>query len=154
MKSYTAKMIADPVFLDTSLIVAASVNFHPGYPASASYLAKLDDENTPLCISPQICREFISALTRKPIGGKLFAVAEAVDALAAWRKISILLEEDEATIDEWSRLIADHQVRGKQVHDCNIVATMLAHGVTRLGTRNPTDFGRYDDLVQIEPVVN
>ena len=34
-------------------------------------------------------------------------------------------------------------VRGKQVHDCNIVATMLTNGVRRLATRNATDFRRY-----------
>ena len=34
-------------------------------------------------------------------------------------------------------------MRGKQMHDCNIVATMLGSGVTCLATRNAPDFERY-----------
>ncbi|MBI3183497.1 MAG: type II toxin-antitoxin system VapC family toxin [Myxococcales bacterium] len=147
-------MVADPVFLDTSLIVAASVNFHPGYPAAVSYLTDLVKEETPLCISPQVCREFMTALTRKPIGGKTFTVPEALDALGTWHKTSILLEENGTTIQEWLRLVEKHDVRGKQVHDCNIVAVMLANGVRRLGTRNAPDFARFENEVSVEPILS
>jgi predicted nucleic acid-binding protein len=147
-------MGADPLFLDTSLIVAASVDFHPANQAAVSYVSKLVREDTPLCISPQVCREFVGALTRKPIGGKTFAVKEALAALSTWHKTSIFLDENSATVGEWLRLVEKHEVRGKQVHDCNIVATMLVHGVKRLGTRNPADFERYDDQITIEHVLS
>lgn len=43
---------------------------------------------------------------------------------------------------------------GKQVHDANIVATMLAHGERRLLTFNIRDFRRFSahiELVNPEP---
>ena len=40
-------------------------------------------------------------------------------------------------------------VGGKQVHDANIVATMLARGVTRLLTFNAADFRRFEPLVEL-----
>ena len=40
-------------------------------------------------------------------------------------------------------------VAGKQVHDANIVATMLAHGERRLATLNAKDFRRYGDRIEI-----
>ena len=40
-------------------------------------------------------------------------------------------------------------VAGKQVHDANIVATMLAHGERRLATLNARDFRRYGDRIEI-----
>lgn len=40
-------------------------------------------------------------------------------------------------------------VAGKQVHDANIVATMLAHGERRLATLNEKDFRRYGDRIEI-----
>jgi hypothetical protein len=43
-------------------------------------------------------------------------------------------------------------VKGKQVHDANIVAVMLAHGVHRLATRNAGDFERYSGLIEVEAV--
>ena len=39
---------------------------------------------------------------------------------------------------------------GKQVHDANIVATMLAHGERRLLTFNASDFQRFGE--RIEPI--
>lgn len=37
---------------------------------------------------------------------------------------------------------------GKQVHDANIVATMLAHGTRRLPTFNTADFRRHGDRIE------
>lgn len=38
---------------------------------------------------------------------------------------------------------------GKQIHDANIVATMLAHGINTLFTFNAVDFQRYAGHVNI-----
>ena len=40
---------------------------------------------------------------------------------------------------------------GRQVHDANIVATMLAHGEGRLLTFNDADFRRFAELTEIVP---
>ena len=47
-----------------------------------------------------------------------------------------------------------YDVRGKQVQDCNIVATMRANGVERLATRNAADFKRYAELIQVVDVMD
>lgn len=88
----------------------------------------------PLCLSPQVCREFMVVLTRQPVSGRSFTVDEALNALEHWRSGCALLEETDAAFLEWLRLVRKHQVQGKQAHDCNIVAVMLAHGVRRLAT--------------------
>jgi predicted nucleic acid-binding protein len=41
-------------------------------------------------------------------------------------------------------------VAGRQVHDANIVATMLANGITRLLTFNVADFRRFAALISVE----
>ena len=38
---------------------------------------------------------------------------------------------------------------GRQVHDANIVATMLTHGETRLLTANQGDFRRFEPRIEI-----
>ncbi|MBM3239301.1 type II toxin-antitoxin system VapC family toxin [Candidatus Poribacteria bacterium] len=48
-------------------------------------------------------------------------------------------------------LVRCYQVRGKNTHDTNIVATMLAHGVTRLVTYNFDDFRRFQEI-KLEPI--
>lgn len=42
---------------------------------------------------------------------------------------------------------------GKQIHDANIVATMLAHGIPKLLTHNVADFNRFASQIAIVPLV-
>ena len=60
-----------------------------------------------------------------------------------------ILEEGEAVLLECLHLARRCAVQGKQVHDCNIVATMRVHGVRTLATRNPGDFKRYKDEISV-----
>lgn len=50
-------------------------------------------------------------------------------------------------------LVRRYDVIGKQVHDTNIVATMLTHGVSRLLTHNVADFVRFNQEITIIPMV-
>jgi predicted nucleic acid-binding protein len=62
------------------------------------------------------------------------------------------LLRDERTIFEfWYRLVLDHDVKGKQVHDARLVAAMLRHGISHLLTFNAADFARYPDITVVEP---
>ena len=145
-------MAAEPIFLDTSVIVPASVEVHPSHAAATAYVQSLVADAVPLCLSPQVCREFMVVLTRQPVSGRSFTVDEALNVLERWRSGCALLEETEAAFVEWLRLVRKHQVQGKQAHDCNIVAVMLAHGIRRLATRNESDFARYADEIPVETV--
>jgi predicted nucleic acid-binding protein len=42
-----------------------------------------------------------------------------------------------------------HPKRRKQIHDCNIVATMITYDVRLLATRNPVDFRRFHPEVSL-----
>ena len=94
-------------------------------------------------MSLQVCREFMVSLTRAPIGGQVHTTGEALAALEDWLVATTLLFEDKGVLRHWERLVEKYAVRGKQMHDCHIVATMLGSGVTRIATRNPADFERY-----------
>ncbi|MEH2170887.1 MAG: hypothetical protein V7K41_30400 [Nostoc sp.] len=41
---------------------------------------------------------------------------------------------------------------GKQVHDANIVATMLVYGIPQLLTHNTSDFARFSGLITVLPL--
>jgi toxin-antitoxin system PIN domain toxin len=147
-------MAADQVFLDTNILVAASVAEHPSHTAATSLLEKLLAEQAVLCISPQVCREFLVVLTRKLVEGRLFTVEEALTALDAWRTACVILEETEDVLAELLALVRSRQVKGKQVRDANIVAVMRSNAVTRLATLNTGDFERYEDDIRIEVVTS
>lgn len=131
-----AEAISDPLFLDTSLIVAATVEAHPAHKAASTFVDARGAEGRPTAISPQVCREFLVVLTRQPVSGRVFTLAESIAALEVWLTGCQVLDETVNVLDECLRLVQQFNVHGKQVHDCNIVATMLAHGVRHLATRN------------------
>ena len=92
--------LSTAVFLDTSLIVAATVEAHPSHEVAASFMDDLVSQTGQLCISPQICREFLVVLTRQPVSGRIFTTEEAVAVLEVWTAGCILLDKNEDVVQE------------------------------------------------------
>ena len=63
-----------------------------------------------------------------------------------------IAEERPGVLDRLLDLLAAHPGSGRQVHDANIVATMLEHGIHRLLTFNSADFRRFAQVIDIEPI--
>lgn len=53
--------------------------------------------------------------------------------------------------DLWRRLLVMHEVKGVQIHDARLAASMYVHGVTQLLTINVRDFRRFKELRAIHP---
>lgn len=47
-------------------------------------------------------------------------------------------------------LLATYPIAGRQIHDANIVATMLANGINRQLTCSVVDFRRFTSLITAE----
>ncbi len=60
-----------------------------------------------------------------------------------------MIEDGPETWTELLGLSRRFKFGGKQVHDADIVATMLAHGETRLLTFNGADFRRFEPLIEV-----
>lgn len=65
-KICTATMADEPataeetIFLDTSLIVAATVEAHPSHVVAGAFVDEIVGRGARIHISPQVCREFSS----------------------------------------------------------------------------------------------
>ncbi len=60
-----------------------------------------------------------------------------------------ILEDGPAVWDRLKELCGIFSFGGRQVHDANIVATMLAHGERRLITFNRPDFRRFASVIEL-----
>ena len=61
--------------------------------------------------------------------------------------------EDNAHVTEKLLALAERiPFAGKQVHDANIVASMLVYGVPALLTHNTSDFARFSGLISLLPL--
>jgi predicted nucleic acid-binding protein len=137
------------VFIDTNVLVSA-VNRSDLLHDRARAILDLSLGAERCYVSNQTLREFFSASTR-PVSANGLGLApdEAVAAIEILiPQVTVL--DDTHTVRSWLlRLVGLHQVKGEQIHDANIVATMLAHGVRRLMTFNSADFERYANQIEL-----
>ena len=102
----------------------------------------------PAC-DQQVLREYLSVVTRQQIWGKPLTVAQAVVDTAAFARQFTVLEDGPLVWDRLVMLSRRYSFAGRQVHDANIVATMLAHRERRLPTFNGADFRRFARLIEV-----
>lgn len=132
--------------IDTNVLIYITVNPNPWYNAARQWLDRMFREGFELCISTQIAREYLVVLTRGDVFEQRFTSEEASHQLDAILSVFALLYESERSVSSLTDLLRRYQIRGKSIHDANIVATMLAHGVKCLATYNSVDFRRFKEI--------
>ena len=137
------------MFVDTNILVQARFPGAPHRAAARSILIQANRESRRPCLSRQVLREYLSATTRAQSWAKALPMTEALGDLAAICDGFAILEDGPAVTALLESVCREVPVAGKQVHDANIVATMLAHGERRLATLNAKDFRRYGDRIEI-----
>ena len=136
------------MFLDTNVLVIARAANAPGHEAALATMAAARREE-PLRVSRQVLREYLAVVTRPQTWASPLPMADALLDVRRFASAFEVLEDGQAVTDMLATLCRDVDVAGKQVHDANIVATMLTRGERRLATFNPKDFRRYGQRVQL-----
>ena len=139
-------------FLDTNILIYASDSHSPWHQPANEKIKKFLSEGFRLCISPQILREYVSVASRSTGTEKPVPWDMILKNYESFQKNFTLLGEDRDTVNELRQLLSTIPAAGKQVHDANIVATMLAHNISCLLTNNTVDFSRYSKLITVIPL--
>jgi predicted nucleic acid-binding protein len=63
-----------------------------------------------------------------------------------------IADDTVAVTSQLMRLSSDFPIGGKQIHDANITATLLAYDIPCLLTHNVKDFRRFENLIAIESI--
>ena len=137
------------MFMDTNVLILSRFPRSPGHAAARRLLGQAATGFGGVRISRQVLREFLVAATRPQPWGQARPMDEALRGVAWMQDHFEILEDGPHVTAHWVALCRDVPVAGKQVHDANIVATMLAHGERRLATLNAKDFRRYGDRIEI-----
>lgn len=134
--------------LDTNVLVGITVDALP-QANMARNAVDLAAAAGPLAVTRQILREFMAVMSRRQYWLDDPSVAAASQIALGFTRRFVVLEDGP---DVWAHLVDlanRFRFGGKQVHDANIVATMLAHGDIRLLTFNGADFRRFAPLIEI-----
>lgn len=141
---------ADRVVLDTNVLLAATDTGRTEYAKAREALDEWPARGTALYTTGQILREYLSVAARpEERNGLGLSQADSVSNARALCGRLRLLAENEKVSERLLALLDDISCSGKQVHDANIVATMLVHGVDTLITINVDDFTRFEKLVGV-----
>lgn len=136
-------------FIDTNILLAATARTRHDH-ARALDALEAGFSRRILCLSGQVVREYLAVTTRPLAVNGLGLTQES--ALANVRQLTErarFLDEGASVTHALLRLLDSVPCSGKQVHDANIVATMVEHRVSRLMTLNPSDFRRFGEWIEV-----
>ena len=137
------------MFVDTNVLVKARILEAPDHETARDSLERAFAQPEPLRISRQVLREYLAVVTRPQTWPGVMAREDALDDVERLVDTFEVLEDGPVVTDWLVSLCREVSVGGRQFHDANIVATMLAYGERRLLTFNAVDFRRYGDRIEL-----
>jgi predicted nucleic acid-binding protein len=145
-----AMTAAESVFVDTNVLVYATQAASAHHAAALALLRSPEAAGIPLWISDQVLREFLAVVTRPQPAVPTMPMALAIEQVKFFSQRFWIAVEGPAVRTQLLALLSTYPTAGRQVHDANIVATMLANSIKHLLTFNGSDFRRFASLISVE----
>lgn len=137
------------VFIDTNVLISSRFAGTHLHAEARRALDRAIEGREPLRISRQVIREYLAVVTRPQNWNKGLSRQEACDDVDRLIRGFEILENGPTVTSLLLRLCTQVEAGGRQIHDANIVATMLIHGERRLLTFNKSDFRRFGDRIEL-----
>jgi predicted nucleic acid-binding protein len=138
-----------PVFVDTNILVYAKLAKSPWHSSAVTALRTLTSQGVELWISRQVLREYLVAMSRPNTLSEDIPTSSLADDVSAFAGQFRVAEDGPEVTEQLLAHVVAANVRGKQIHDANIVATMRVYGIRRLLTHNVRDFTRFAESVSV-----
>jgi predicted nucleic acid-binding protein len=140
-------MFVDPGIIDANLLVYAFDSNAPQHLDSRTLLDAGRTGTTTLYVTSQVLCEFYSIVTNPRRVLKPRPVADAIAAITGLLSFLHVLPIPARAVEGWLDLLRRRAVKGGEVFDLQLAATMLANGVNRIYTYNTDDFEAFKELV-------
>jgi predicted nucleic acid-binding protein len=115
-----------PLLLDTNVLIRATTPTAPDHTHTRRTVIHYVRAQAPLWVSRQILREYVAVLSREqPYTARPLTPRELSDDVRRFQRRFQVADEDARVTRELLALLRHVPVGGRQVHDANIVATML-----------------------------
>jgi predicted nucleic acid-binding protein len=131
------------VLVDTNILLRRAQPSHEHYRSAINSVGLLLLGGAHLFYTPQNMAEFWCVATLPVANNGLgFTITQVSAEMAKLEGILALAPDSAALYPEWKRMVIAHNVRGVQVHDTRLVASMNVNRIERLLTFNTADFLR------------
>lgn len=142
----------DLVFIDTNVLLAATDRSRPDHVSARDFLTAAPGKGVHCAVTGQVMREYLVVATR-PIAtnGLGLPVDDAVKNARIFRSRLIFLDEDDGVSRKLEDLVQQFGIVGRRIHDANIAAAIVVHGIPHLVTVNKDDFAFLTDARLLSP---
>lgn len=140
-------------FIDTNILIRSRFAQYPEHQQARALIESLLRQATELWISRQVIREFIANVTRPQAGISPISSDRIEDHVAAFEAVFHIADDDVNITRQLLALLKTYPTGGRQVHDANIVATMLVNEITTLVTINVADMQRFEAEITVIPLM-
>lgn len=137
------------IFVDTNVLLRATITQFPFHTEIKNVVDAYIKAETELWISRQVIREYVSQATRPQLFMQPMTASQIELQYQTMRLLFNIADETEAVTQQFVTLLQSYPTGGKQVHDANIVATMLTYGIDTLLTLNIDAFKRFSDKIML-----
>ncbi|MCI5150221.1 MAG: PIN domain-containing protein [Candidatus Electrothrix sp. MAN1_4] len=141
------------VFVDTNILIYASNSESPFHQFARDAIERLEKESAELFISRQVLREYLATMTRPDMLTEELSRESVIEAVRNFEEDFTVFNDTSGVTEQLLELAETVSVSGKQIHDANIVATMLVNDVHELLTHNVSDFKRFSAYIEVVPLV-
>lgn len=141
------------IFIDSNILVYANNSLSPFCQTARQQLQNAFENYESVWVSRQVFREFMVIVSREMLFANQKVDFELIDSTVKRFEQDFEVAEDSPAIThQLLHLLKETNTSGKQVHDANIVATMLIHGIETLLTNNVADFIRFSHAITVLPL--
>ena len=142
----------DACLLDSNILLRISKSDDPHHAVIRQALHVLVGQGARLCYTSQTLGEFWNASTRpRDRNGLGLSIAETDRLASVIERDLEFLPDSREVHDRWRSLLVMLGIRGVQVHDARLAASMYVHGVGQVLTINVRDFRRFEGLRALHP---
>ena len=141
------------IFADTGVLLRLLEATDPFHGDASRAITVILARNDEIVMAHQNVAEFWNVCTRPKSArnGLGLSIQETDLRVQQVESVFRIIVELPTSYPIWRRLVVTHSVRGKQVHDAKLTATMMAHGIDTILTFNGPDFSRFPGITTIDP---
>src|SRR5205809_1881163 len=133
--------------VDTNVLLRSIQQADPMHADAKRAAATLTRQDQQLSIVAQNLIEFRAVATRPAVNnGLALSIDETTRHVATFQRVFTLLADTPDIFLEWERLVEQHKLIGRRVHDTPLAAPMKEHKPTHLLTFTIDNFNRYDGI--------
>jgi len=145
--------MGDSVFVDTNVLIYADAAESPFHESAQNRLKELVRNGQKLWISRQVIREYLVIISRKMVDSNSYDSERLSKRVQELLTQFYVADHTAGVTSKLLQLINRYAVKGKAIHDCAIVATLLSYDIKYLLTHNANDFTRYEEDFELLPLL-